>query len=325
MQHPAIRRANCGVGAKIVARILVTGAAGLIGTALCPALIARGHRVVAGLRRDAALPPGAAEKVVLGDIGPATDWSMALRGIDIVVHLAQRAHAGTDRRVLATEPAAVADLARAAAAAGAKRLVLLSSIKAMGESTAPGRPFRADDPPRPEDAYGRAKLAGERAGASVPGIELAVIRAPLVYGPGVRGNFRALIRLVASGAPLPFAALDNRRSLVFRDNLADLIAVAATHPDAIGRTLLVRDIDIATPDLICALAAALGRRARLFTLPEPLLSLACRLPGIKAPLSRLTRSLAVDDAPTRALLGWSPAVAATDALAATARAVAAGL
>jgi len=225
---------------------------------------------------------------------------------------------------LAAEPEAVAALARAAATSGVKRLVLLSSIKAMGEATAPGRPFRADDETRPEDAYGRAKLASERAAAGIAGIELVIIRPPLVYGPGVRGNFAALIRLVGSGLPLPFAAVDSRRSLIARDNLADLIALAATHPAAAGQILLARDgKDLSTPDLIRTLAAGLGRKARLFPVPGALLAGLRALPGIGPKLSSLTLSLQVDDAPTRALLGWTPPVGAAGALVDTARSFAA--
>jgi nucleoside-diphosphate-sugar epimerase len=217
-------------------------------------------------------------------------------------------------------------LARAAAAAGVRRLVLVSSIKAMGETTAPGRPFRAADAPRPEDEYGRAKLAGEQAAAEAArgtGIELVIIRPPLVYGPGARANFRALVRLAGSGLPLPFAAIDNRRSLICRDNLVDLLCLAATHPAAAGKILLARDgDDLSTPALVRALAAGLGRRARLFPIPDAALALLRRLPGIGPPLSRLTLSLQVDDRATRDRLGWSPPVAAGAALAATARAIA---
>ena len=305
-----------------MARILVTGAAGFIGTGLCPTLAARGHQVVAGLRRDTKMPDGF-EKAILGEIGPATDWSAALDRIEIIIHLAQRAHAGPDPSALAGEPAAVAALARAAAAAGVKRLVLLSSIKAMGEATAPGRPFHANCTPRPQDAYGRAKLASERAAAEVARIELVIIRPPLVYGPRVRANFAALIRLAGSGLPLPFAALDNRRSLIARDNLVDLIALAATHPAAAGQTLLARDgEDLSTPDLIRALAAGLGRKARLFPVPGMLLAALRTLPGIGPKLSPLTLSLQVDDSPTRALLGWKPPVGVAPALAAAAGAFA---
>jgi nucleoside-diphosphate-sugar epimerase len=311
-----------------LARILITGAAGFIGTALCPALVARGHVVVAGLRRPGTVPPGA-KPVVLGEIGPAADWAGALRGIETVIHLAQRAHAGPDPAVLADEPVAVGALVRGIAAAGGRRLVLISSVKAMGEVTAPGRPFRAGDTPRPEDDYGRAKLASERAAAAAAretGIELVVVRPPLVYGPGVRANFGALIRLAGSGLPLPFAAIDNRRSFIFRDNLVDLLAVAAAHPAAAGITLLARDDEeFSTPALIRALAAGLGRKARLFPVPAASFTALRTLPAIGPRLARLTLSLQLDDNATRAALGWHPPVPAADGIAATARAFAAGL
>jgi UDP-glucose 4-epimerase len=310
-----------------VARILVTGAGGFIGAALCPALATRGHRVVAGLRRTASVAEGV-EPAVIGDIGPTTDWSTLLRGVETVIHLAQRAHAGPDPAALAAEPAAVATLARAIAAAGGRRLALVSSVKAMGEATRPGRPFRPDDEPRPEDDYGRAKLASEHAAATAAretGIELVVIRPPLVHGPGVRANFAALLRLAGSGLPLPLAAIDNRRSLIFRDNLVDLLAVAAAHPAAAGMTLLVRDEDFSTPALIRALAAGLGCKARLFPVPEALFAALRPLPGLGPKLARLTQSLQVDDSATRAALGWSPPITAAAGIAATARAFAAGL
>jgi UDP-N-acetyl-alpha-D-quinovosamine dehydrogenase len=311
-----------------VARILVTGAGGFIGAGLCPALAARGHQVVAGLRRAA--PVEGAEPIALGNVGPATDWSPVLRSIDVVIHLAQRAHAGPDPKALAAEPEAVAALIRAMGAAGTRRLVLVSSIKAMGEATAPGRPFRPTDEPRPEDAYGRAKLAGEqaaRAAAQENGVELVVIRPPLVYGPGAKANFAALVRLAASRLPLPFAALDNRRSLICRDNLIDLLALTATHPAAaVGITLLARDDeDFSTPQLIRALAAAVERKARLFPVPAALFAALAPLPGIGPRLARLTGTLQVDDSTTRSVLGWAPPVPAATALAATARAFVAGL
>ncbi|HTW50826.1 MAG TPA: NAD-dependent epimerase/dehydratase family protein [Stellaceae bacterium] len=304
-----------------MARILVTGAGGFIGAGLCPALAARGDQVVAALRRAA--PVEGAEPVIIGDLGPATDWPSALRGIDIVIHLAQRAHAGPEPAALAGEPTAVAALIRAMGSAQTRRLVLVSSVKAMGEATVPGRPFRPADEPRPEDAYGRTKLASERAAreaAAEACIELVIVRPPLVYGPGVKANFAALIRLAASGLPLPFAALDNRRSLIYRDNLVDLLALTATHPDAAGTTLLARDNeDFSTPQLIRALAAGLGRKPRLFPVPAALFAALESLPRIGPRLARLTGTLQVDDGATRSILGWAPPVPAATALAATAR------
>lgn len=312
-----------------MARILVTGAAGFIGRALCRGLAERGHQPVAGLRRPEP-PPSTAEGVLLGDITPGRDWSRALRGvrIDMVVHLAQRAHSTADPAALAPEPAAAAALARAAAQAGARRFIYVSSITAMGTATAPGRPFRAGDEPRPESPYGRSKLATEQALAEAArdtGIELAMIRPPLVYGPGVRANFHALIRLVASGVPLPFARIDNRRSFLHADNLTDLIAVAALHPAAPGQVLLASDgLDLSTPALIRLLAKGLGRRARLFPMPGAALGLFRRLPEIGARLAPLILSLQVDDSATRALLSWTPPAAAEAGLIDSARAFAAG-
>jgi nucleoside-diphosphate-sugar epimerase len=314
-----------------VARILVVGAGGFIGRALCPHLAARGHRVIAGLRRGVAAgtpPVAAVEPRLLGEVLPGRDWSSALAGVDIVVHLAQQAHRPAAGGALAGEPAAAAALARGAAQAGVRRLLYMSSIKAMGEETTPGKRFCAGDAPQPDDAYGRAKLATERAlaeTAAESGLGLVILRPPLVYGPGVGGNFRALMRLAGSSLPLPFAALDNRRSLIFLDNLVDLAAAAALHPEAAGRVLLAADgADLSTPALIRILARGQGRAARLFGLPDPVFAALRRLPGLGPAVSRLTLSLRIDDGATRKFLGWTPSVAAEAGLIATARAFAAG-
>jgi UDP-glucose 4-epimerase len=192
----------------------------------------------------------------------------------------------------------------------------------------PGRPFRTDDPPEPKDAYGRVKLATERALAGVAaetGPDLAIIRPPLVYGPGVRGNFAALLRLAGSGLPLPFAAVDNRRSLIFVDNLVDLAAAAAVHPAAAGRVLLAADgDDLSIPELIRILARGQGREARLFAVPDAVFALLCALPAVGPPVGRLTRSLQVDAGATGALLGWAAPVSAEAGLVATARSLVGG-
>jgi len=299
-----------------VRRILVTGAAGFIGRALCRGLAERGHWVL-GLTRLPAEPVPGVELRAAGQLGPQTSWPQHLAGIDLVIHLADR---GTE----AAAPRAAAALARAAAASGVRRLVHMSSIRAMGEATRPAAPFRPTDPPLPRETYGCAKLASERTLAAVAqetGLELVILRPPLVYGPAVKANFRALMRLVASGLPLPFAALDNRRSLIFLDNLVDVAGRAAIDPPAAGKVLLVRDaVDLSTPELVRRLAAGLGRPARLFGVPETAFALLRHLPGPGPLVARLTLSLQIDDGATRALLDWEPPVPVEAGLAATARA-----
>jgi nucleoside-diphosphate-sugar epimerase len=304
-------------------RILVTGADGFIGRTLCPGLAARGHAVVGATRRGETVAPGIAARG-LGDIGPATDWSPVLQGVDVVIHLAGRAHRAAPAAALALEAPAAGALAHAAARAGVRRLIYFSSLKAMGGETPLDRPFRVDDVPRPADVYGRAKLATEQAlqhAAGETGLGLVIVRPPLVYGPGVKANFRALIRLAGSGLPLPFAAVANLRSLIFIDNLVDLVARAVDHLNAAGRILLARDNEEwSTPALIETLAAAQGRRARLFAVPPAIFSGLRTVPGLGDIVGPLTLSLRVDDAPTRAALDWTPPVAALSGLAATAHA-----
>jgi nucleoside-diphosphate-sugar epimerase len=302
---------------------LVTGAAGFIGRGLCGELARRGHSVLGATRGAAPLIAGA-ELRPLGDIGPQTLWSHHLDGIEIVVHLATRAHRPPNVAAGEVEVEAVANLAQAAAAAGVGRFVLMSSIRAVGEATRPGAPFRAGDPPRPGDSYGRTKLAIEHAlvaAARHSGLDWVILRPPLVYGPGAKGNLRTLIRVVATGLPLPFAAIDNRRSLISVENLADLTATACFHPAAGGQLLLARDAhDLSTPGLIRALAAGFGRPARLFNFPLAGFAALSHLPVAGPAISILTSSLQVDDGETRRALGWFPAVPPEAGLAAAVRA-----
>jgi nucleoside-diphosphate-sugar epimerase len=304
-----------------VTRILVTGATGFVGRALVPHLIARGLDVTAAVRRPGQTWPEltGAHIVAVGEIVGATDWRVALADVETVIHLAGVAHSGlkddkeTEQHYANVNVAGSAALARHAAMARVRRLVFLSSVKANGERTPVDRPFRETDAPAPEDVYGRSKWRAEQSLAEIgreTGLDIAVLRSPLVHGPGVRGNLRSLLALCDSPLPLPFGGLtENRRSLIARDNLIDALRLCAEHPAAAGETFLVRDgEDLSTAALVAHLRAALGRPSRLLAVPSSLLAGSARLMGRRNLAERLTGSLCVDDAKLRHRLGWSPRV-----------------
>ena len=295
-------------------KTLVTGAAGFLGTVLCQSLAERGHAVRRAVRAlDAHASAG--DTVALGDLGPGTAWEHALKDVDLVVHLAARAHVMHDAAVdpLAefrrVNVQATLALAQAASSAGVRRFVFVSSIKVNGESTA-AAPFTERDPPRPEDAYGISKWEAEQAlqaSAASSHMQTVILRPPLLYGPGIKGNFLRLMRAVDRGMPLPLAAVNNRRSLLYAGNLADAIALCLEHPLATGKTYLVADEDnVSTPDLIRSIAVALDKPARLFPFPPALLKLAGAVLGKPAAVSRLLGSLRVDSNKIRHELGWRP-------------------
>lgn len=306
--------------------VLVTGATGFVGTALCPMLASRGFRVRLGLRRPhptAVLPLGAHEAAVVGAIDDQTDWREALRGANIVVHLAARVHVMRDtadsqieyRRVNARGSM---ELARQAAAAGVARFVFLSSIKVNGELGV----YTEADPPTPQDAYGVSKHEAEiglREIAGATGMEVVIIRPPLVYGPGVRANFYTLMRVVGRGTILPLGAIHNRRSFVALDNLVDFIITCIDHPAAANQTFLVSDgEDLTTTDLIRRLARVMNRPARLIPVPMPLLMAGATLLGKRAVAQRLLGSLQVDMSKARKRLGWTPPIGVDEGLRRTA-------
>jgi nucleoside-diphosphate-sugar epimerase len=308
-----------------MSRVLVTGAGGFVGRALVAALSAAGRPVRAQLRRPVPLPHGV-EAVRIAEIADA-DWGAALQGVDRIVHLAARVHAegaeaADEHAFLAVNRDATARLAAAAAAAGVRRLVFASSVKAMGEASPPGGALDETAPCQPADPYGRSKRAAELRLAEIAAgsrLEVVVLRPPLAYGPGVGANFRRLLRAVDRGLPLPFALIRNRRSLVYRGNLASALIAALDHPGAAGETFLVADgPPWSTPDLVRRLAAALGRPARLLPVPPALLAAGGRLAGRGAAAGRLLGDLAVDDRRLRSRLGWAPPVAPEAGLAATA-------
>lgn len=305
--------------------VLVTGANGFVGSALCRHLTGLDFSVRKALR----LPPerDASGAVAVGDVGPDTDWSVALQGIDRVVHLAARVHmiretshdASAEYRRVNVD--GTRRLAAMAAARGVRRFILVSSAKVNGERTQ--RPYTEADPPRPEDAYAASKWEAEQALVHIgreTGMECVILRPPLVYGSGVRANFLKLMRAVAAGVPLPFASIDNRRSLVYVGNLVGAIGGCLEHPGASGRTFLVSDgDDLSTPELVRRLAKALRVPARLLPMPVALLSLAGALTGKRAAVERLIGSLQIDSSAIREALGWTPPFAVGQGLEETAR------
>jgi nucleoside-diphosphate-sugar epimerase len=256
----------------------------------------------------------------VGNQDERTDWSAALDGIRTVVHLAGRAHIlkeSVGDPIAAfhrTNVEGTLNLARQAAFAGVSRFVFVSSIKVNGETGA----YRESDTAAPADVYGKTKLEAENGLREIEastGLGVVVIRPPLVYGPGAKANFAALVRAVESGIPLPFGAIANRRSLVGRDNLVDFILTCLDHPAAHGQTFFVSDgEDISTTTLIYRIATAMKRPARLIPVPPALLWAAAAVAGKRAVAQRLLGSLQVDISKARTLLGWTPPVTVDEGL-----------
>ena len=305
-------------------RILVTGASGFVGTALCRELLARGHTVHAAAR--SASPAGQSlpelREIAVPDIAGEFDRRALFDGIDAVVHLAAIAHRRgvTDAELMRVNSDATLRLAEAAAGR-ARRFVFLSSVKVHGEDSGTGM-YSETDTLRPEDSYGRSKLQAELALTETcarNGMELVVIRPPLVYGPGVKANFLRLLRWVASGVPLPLASVRNRRSLVYLGNLVDMIACCAVHPSAAGPFLVSDEAIVSTPELILRIGRALGRPARLLPAPLALLRALGAITGRLGEVRRLTGNLALDTSRARRVLDWRPPYALDEGLAETAR------
>jgi len=304
--------------------IFVSGASGFVGRNLADALIARGLTV---RRAERAADEGGASAAVIGDIGPTTDWSGALTGIDTVVHLAARVHVMRDEAAdpleafRAVNVEGTRQLAMQAASAGVRRLVFLSSVKVNGEATA-GHAFTEQDAPHPEDPYGISKREAEdtlREIATRTGLEVVILRPPLVYGPGVKANFLRLLRWVDRGIPLPLASVNNRRSLVCVGNLVDAIVKCLEHPAAAGETFLVDDGEpVSTAQLLREIGFALDRPARLLPMPPAALRVAATLVGRGDDAARLLGDLVVDGSHLRRTLGWQPPFTRQEGLAATA-------
>jgi nucleoside-diphosphate-sugar epimerase len=307
--------------------ILVTGATGFVGKALVQRLMAANMypQIAVAVRRAGVRQwPANVLPLVTGDLLPHSDWSDALKGISVVVHCAARVHVMTDtaanpldefRRV---NVQGTLNLARQAAAAGAQRFIFISSIKVNGEATKLSVPFSADDIPSPMDPYGVSKMEAEQGLheiAAETDMKVVIIRPPLVYGPGVKANFEAMMRWLSSGVPLPLGAIDNKRSLVALDNLIDLILTCLNHPAAANQTFLVSDgEDLSTTSLLKRMGLALGKPARLIPVPPTALKLGATLFGNPAVAQRLCGSLQVDISKTRRLLDWTPPLSIDEGL-----------
>lgn len=294
---------------------LISGANGFVGKALCAELIRRGQHITAAVRSMNSLPEYP-EAIVIGEIDSGTNWTTALRNVDIVVHLAARVHIMHDD---ATDPLteflkinlhATSNLARQAACSGAKRFIYVSSIKVNGEQTSATQPFTELDKSNPQDFYGISKWKAEqelRNIAQETGLEIVIVRPPLVYGPGVKGNLARILAVIARRTPLPFSSVRNLRSLIYVENLVDALIVCSTHPDAAGQTYLVcDDEDISTPDLLRQLGNGMGCPALLFPFPSDWLRILGKLFGKSNTIERLLSSLRVDSGKIRHDLSWKP-------------------
>ncbi len=297
-----------------MAVIAITGADGFVGRRTVEDLARRGHVVIGVVRRPSATSAPTARMV--GDIDAHTDWMRVLEGVDSVVHCAARAHVMGERTVdslplyRSVNVEGTRRLAEQATRCGVRRLVYLSSVKAAGERSALGRPLSLSDVPAPEDAYGVSKREAELAllevGAAT-GLETVIIRPPLVYGPGVKGNFFRLMGAIARGWPLPLGVFDNRRSMVSLANLTDFVSLCAESPAAAGRTFFVSDgEDFSTASLVQRMGEALGCSVRLLPVPGAVLSMLGRLMGKASEVERLVGTLQVDLSDSHELLGWSP-------------------
>lgn len=304
-------------------RVLLTGGNGLVGRALAMRLLAGGSMLRCAARQSLSLPP-AAKYFPIPDLASPVDWSAAVQDVDVVVHCAARVHVMREsvsdplQAFRAVNVEATLALARQAASAGVRRFVFVSSIKVNGEYTLPGRPFTAEDEANPSDLYAQSKWEAEQGLQALgreTGMEIVIVRPPLVYGPGVGGNFQRMLGWLSRGVPLPLGTTGNRRSLVALDNLVDLLVTCIDHPAAANQVLLVSDgEDLSTTDLLRRLGQAMGKSARLLPVPVGLLQLLAYGLGKREVARRLCGSLQVDISKTQTLLGWKPPLSVDEGL-----------
>lgn len=307
-------------------KILVTGASGFVGNSLTAEFFRQGYFIGAAVRSTKSQINNA-EVVVVGEIDGKTDWTNALRSVDVVVHLAARAHVMKEN---AANPLAefrkvnvegTQQLAQSAVNAGVKRFIYVSSVKVNGEQTGLS-PFTELSIPNPQNPYGASKWEAEQGLkriAEETGMEVVTIRPPLVYGVGVKANFASMMRVVKRGIPLPFGAIHNKRSFVYVENLVSFILLCIDHPAAANQTFLISDgQDISTTELLHGCAEALGVKARLIPFPQKLVEVCATMIGKRDAAQRLCGNLQVDISKARTLLGWAPSISVADGLRATA-------
>lgn len=295
-----------------MSRIIITGATGFVGTRLARGLAEAGYDVVEVGRKASS---AAATFSCVDSISATVDYSNALLSCDVVMHLAARVHVMRDdvedplAAFRAVNLHGTVNLARQAAAAGVKRFVYVSSIKVNGECT-DNEPFTESDDPNPQDPYGISKWEAEQALGKIgreTGMEIVIVRPPLVYGPGVKANFYSLLKLVSKALPLPLGSIHNRRSMIYVGNLVDALIACATHPAAAGQTYLVSDGEaVSTPQLVKEIATAMQRPERVFPFPLSAMRFVARMTGRSSAVDRLTQSLEIDSSKIRNELGWHP-------------------
>ncbi|MES2208457.1 MAG: SDR family oxidoreductase [Pseudomonadota bacterium] len=312
-----------------MSRILVTGATGFVGSTLVERLTQQPEFTVKAVARKREALPKTVEGIQITDLNAETNWQKALVDVDVIIHTAARVHMLNDQ---CADPLAefrrvnvegTLHLARQAAIAGVKRFIFLSSVKVNGEETTSGKKFSEADMPSPQDAYGLSKYEAEQgllALAAQTGLEVVIIRPPLVYGPGVKANFESMMRWVKKGVPLPFGAIYNKRSLVGITNLIEFIIRCIHHPNAVNQIFLISDdCDVSTSELLRGCAKVLGVPSRLISMPQSLLKGVACIVGKHAVIQRLCGSLQIDISKAKRELDWSPVYSVEEGLRATAK------
>lgn len=309
--------------------ILVTGATGFVGQALVVKLLAEKNNVIAGVRRKSFVFDSKLKQLELGDLSSGEAISLDSASIDIIIHTAARVHIMNE--TIGSDPltefrkvntAATINLARQAADVGVKRFIFISSVKVNGEMTIAGKPFQPTDDDIPTDPYGLSKYEAEQGLLKIAdetGMEVVIIRPPLIYGPNVKANFSSMMKWVYKGIPLPLGAIENKRSLIGIDNLCDFIIHCIDHPKAANEVFLISDgEDVSTSELLNKVAKAFGLKARLLPISVSIMTFAATLIGKKAVANRLFSSLQVDSAKARDLLDWKPLITMDEQLKKTA-------